>query len=81
MLPGGWRRGSTLLRIVTFENGGATHVAFGRNRAGLPDYRHDGARRTLVPLRLAALMTLRLRHRRLASIPGEFGTIIDDPQP
>ena len=80
-----------MLWVATFENRGATYVAFGRNRADLPVYRHDGTRHALVPLRLtypgcfaimpAALMTSRLRHRRLESILGEFGTVIEDPHP
>ena len=87
----GWRRGSALLWFATFENGDAAYVAFGRNRAGLPVYRQDRTRCALVPMCLSypdcfaimptALMTSRLIRRRLSSILGEYGTIIEDSQP
>ena len=82
--------GSVSLWLATFENGGGAYVAFGRNGAELPVYRHDSIRRTLVPMCLtfpgcfaimpAARMTSCLRRVRLNSILGEYGTIIEDPR-
>ncbi len=77
----GWRKGPELLWLATFENGDGAYVAFGRNKADLPVYRHDRTRCTLAPMSLtypgcfaimpAALMTPRPRRVRLKSILGE----------
>lgn len=91
MFRKGWRTRLSLLRTATFEDAAATYVAFGQGKAGFPVYRHDRSRRILVPTTLTypscfefiptALMTSRLKRRRLKSILEEYGPITEDPGP
>lgn len=86
MFRKGWRKRASLVWMATFETAAATYVTFGRNKAELPVYRHDRSRRIVVPTNLTypscfqfiptALMTSRLKRRRLESILEEYGTVI-----
>lgn len=86
-----WKEWTSFVWTITFENAGDSYVAFGGNKTGIPIYRRDRSRRGLIPIGLTyprcfelmpmAVMTSRLRRRRLRSILDEYGAVTDKPGP